>query len=131
MTCLRALWKATLIVVAVGVALMHTTGHACTDNVCHSETSSAAAVGEMHAAPAEDEDHHDHPMGTGMNPMQVCMAILTGLALAVSLWAIWRLTRMASDSQLVLRLRRVAWDMPVSLPPGGRLSYMELSVFRI
>jgi hypothetical protein len=131
LTWLRALWKATLIVVAVGVALMHTTGHACTDNVCHTETSSTAAVGDMHAALAEDEDYHDHPMGTGMNPMQVCMAILTGLALAVSLWAIWRLTRMASDSQLVLRLRRVAWDMPVSLPPGGRLSYMELSVFRI
>ncbi|MEU5156116.1 hypothetical protein [Glycomyces sp. NPDC021274] len=131
MTWLRALWKATLIVVAVGVALMHTTGHACTDNVCHSGTSSAAAVSDPHAAPAESEDHHDHPMGAGMNPMQVCMAILTGLALAVSLWAIWRLARMASDSHLVLRLGRVAWDVPVSLPPGGRLSYMELSVFRI
>lgn len=110
---------------------MHTTGHACTDNVCHSETPSAAAVSDMHAAPAEDGDHHDHPMGAGMNPVQVCMAILTGLALAVSLWAIWRLTRMVSDSQLVLRLRRIAWDTPVSLPSGGRLSYLELSVFRI
>jgi hypothetical protein len=63
--------------------------------------------------------------------MQVCMAILSGLALAVSLWAIWRLARLVADSHWAMRLRRAVREVPISLPPGGRLSYMELSVFRI
>lgn len=133
MTWLHALWKATLIVVAVGVALMHSTGHACAEDVCHPDTSAVAAVVDAHAS-AEAHEHkgeHDHPFGSGMNIMQVCMAILSGLALAVSLWAIWRLARLVADSHWAMRIRRAAWDVPVSLPPGGRLSFMELSVFRI
>lgn len=130
---MRALWKATLIVVAVGVALMHSTGHACTDDVCHSHTSTVAAAVDAHAASGSDEGggHHDHPFGSGMNPMQVCMAVLTGLALAVSLWAIWRLARMVAVGPWATRRRRAVWTVPISLPPGGRLSFMELSVFRI
>lgn len=132
MTWLQAFWKATLIVLAVGVALMHSTGHACTGDVCHLETSTVAAF-EPHLSPAgeADDHHHDNPFGAGMSPMQVCMAILTGLALAVSLWAIWRLARLVADSSSATWVRRAAEDMPLSLPPGGRLSYMELSVFRI
>jgi hypothetical protein len=130
---LHALWKATLIVVAVGVALMHSTGHACAEDVCHLETSAVAAVIDGHATADahEDQGGHDHPFGSGMNLMQVCMAILSGLAIAVSLWAIWRLARLVADSHLAMRARRAAWDVPVSLPPGGRLSFTELSVFRI
>jgi len=128
LTWLRELWKATLIVVAVGVALMHTTGHACTDDVCHTEALTAATAHT--AADGHDDGDHEHPSG-GMNPMQVCMAILTGLAIAVSLWAVRRLARLLTDGWQATGLRSAATDMPVSLPPGGRLSYMELSVFRI
>lgn len=133
MTWLQSLWKATLIVVAVGVALMHSTGHACAEDICHPETAAVTAVIGAHASMEahEGDSGHEHPFGSGMDIMQVCMAILTGLALAVSLWAIWRLARLVADSHWTTRARRTAWDVPVSLPPGGRLSFMELSVFRI
>jgi hypothetical protein len=132
-TWLQALWKATLIVVAVGVALMHSTGHACSEDVCHSETSAVTAAIDAHTSSEshEDEGEHDHPLGAGMHIMQVCMAILSGLALAVSLWAFWRLARLVADGHWAMRVRRALWAVPVSLPPGGRLSFMELSVFRI
>lgn len=132
MTWLRALWKATLIVVAVGVALMHSTGHACTDDICHSETSAVASF-DTHAAAEDGEggNHHGRPFGSDMNPMQVCMAILTGLALAVSLWAIWRLARLVADSLPAMHARCAIGNAPISLPPGGRLSHAALSVFRI
>jgi hypothetical protein len=131
LTWLRELWKATLIVVAVGVALMHTTGHACTDDVCHTEALTAAAATTPHsAAEGHDDADHEHP-GGGMNPMQVCMAILSGLAIAVALWAIRRLARLLADGRSAMRPRSAPWSIPVSLPPGGRLSHMELSVLRI
>jgi hypothetical protein len=130
-TWLHALRRATLVVVAVGVALMHSTGHACAEDVCHPETAAVAAVIDASADAHEDDGEHDHPFGSGMNLMQVCMAILSGLALAVSLWAIWRLARLAADSHWAMRIRRAAWDVPDSPPSGGRLSFMELSVFRI
>ncbi|MFC3493374.1 hypothetical protein [Glycomyces rhizosphaerae] len=132
-TWLHALWKATLIVVAVGVALMHSTGHACAENVCHPEVSAVAAAIDPHASSTghEHEGQHDHPFGSDMNVMQVCMAILSGLALAVSLWALGRLARLVADSHWAMRIGRTAWDVPVSLPSGGRLSFIELSVFRI
>lgn len=116
--------------VAVGVALMHSTGHACTGAACHTETASVAAVADEHAA-AEGEDRHEHPMGTGMSPMQVCMAILTGLAIAVSLWAVGRLAPIADDDPTATRRRAGSWAPPVALPSGGRLSHLELSVLRI
>ncbi|MEV3939022.1 hypothetical protein AB0K52_23990 [Glycomyces sp. NPDC049804] len=133
MTWLQSLWKATLIVVAVGVALMHSTGHACSDDVCSPEASPVAAAFDSHADMVGDADsgHHGHPMGTGMNPLQVCMAILTGLALAVSLWAIWRLARLVAATRPATPLRRAGWGAPASPPSGGRLSHLELSVFRI
>lgn len=130
MTWLRSLWKAALIVVAVGVALMHSTGHACTGAACHIETASVATVADEHAA-TEGEDRHEHPMGTGMSPLQVCMAILTGLAIAVSLWAIRRLAPIAGDDPAATRRRAGPWAPPVALPSGGRLSHLELSVLRI
>jgi hypothetical protein len=126
---LRELWKATLIVVAIGVALMHTTGHACTDDVCHSEALTVAGT-LTPAGDGHEGGDHEHP-GEGMNPMQVCMAILSGLAIAVLLWAIRRLGRLLADGHLARRAWSATTDVPVSLPPGGRLSYMELSVFRI
>jgi hypothetical protein len=126
---IRPLWKAMLVVVAVGVALMHSTGHACTEQVCHAETAVVASMTDSHAAAHEEDGHH--PLGSGMNIMQVCMAILTGLALAVSLWAVWRLARSIADGPWTMRALRAAQDSPVSLPSGGRLSFMELSVFRI
>jgi hypothetical protein len=129
LTWLRELWKATLIVVAVGVALMHTTGHACTDDVCHTEALTAAAAPHA-AAETHDEGDHEGP-GGGMNPVQVCMAILTGLAIAVSLWAIGRLARLLADGRPSSRLGSAMESRPVSLPSGGRLSFLELSVFRI
>ncbi|WP_205324186.1 hypothetical protein [Glycomyces sp. YM15] len=130
MTWLREFWKATLIVVAVGVALMHTTGHACADGVCHTDALTVAAATTPHAADGHDGGGHEHP-GGGMNPMQVCMAILSGLAIAVSLWAIRRFARLLADGRRETRPWSAAPDMPASLPPGGRLSHMELSVFRI
>jgi hypothetical protein len=129
LTWLRSLWKAALIVVAVGVALMHSTGHACTGAACHTETASVATVAEGHAA--DGEDGHEHPMGTGMSPVQVCMAILTGLAIAVSLWAVRRLAPIADDDPTATRRRAGSWAPPVALPSGGRLSHLELSVLRI
>ncbi|MFC3495795.1 hypothetical protein [Glycomyces rhizosphaerae] len=132
MTWLQALWKATLIVVAVGVALMHSTGHACTDDICHSETSAVAAF-DTHAAAEDGEgvNHHGRPFGSDMNPMQVCMAILTGLALAVSLWAIWRLARLVANGLSAMHVGCAIRDAPISPPPRRNMSHVALSVFRI
>ncbi len=133
MTWLQALLKATLVMVAVGVALMHSTGHACAEDICHPETSAVVAAIDAHASTDahDDKGEHNDPFGSGMNVMQACVAILSGLALAVSLWAIWRSARLVADSHWAMRVRRAAFDVPVSLPSGGRLSFMELSVFRI
>jgi len=126
---LQALWKAALIVLAIGVALMHSTGHACAGDVCPPESATVAML-DPHASMADDHGREEAP-GSGMSPMQVCMAILTGLALAVSLWAIRRLARTIAAGDALMQFRRAVADIPVSLPPGGRLSYIELSVFRI
>ncbi|WP_155830109.1 hypothetical protein [Glycomyces tenuis] len=132
----RVLWRVTLIIVAIGVAWMHSTGHFS----CHHDGDSGASTSEvvaltvaLHADAAMTDAHGAPalPFESGMNPMQVCMAILTALALAVLLLAAWRLSQRTAVCQWAIRRSCALAAWSASLPPGGRLSFMDLSVLRI
>ncbi|MFC9955807.1 hypothetical protein ACFVIB_00295 [Streptomyces nigra] len=135
-----------LLLVAVltfGVFSMHTMGHP--DHSSGTGTGSAppfaasphhgdvaAGVGPA-TGPAALTDHRDltpvqssaeHPM-TGMDPLSVCLAVLTG-------WLLWSLLGAAvrRKQHLTALLARALAVLP-ALPPPSRPLFAQLSVLRI
>lgn len=135
-TWYRLLLRFVLVLVAVGVAWMHATGHFSCHHGCDSSASSSGVIAPVtvpHADAAMPDSHGKpaFPFDSGMDPVQVCMAILTELASAVLLLAAWRIGRRTTVRQWAIRRSRSLEVLPVFLPPGGSLSYIDLSVLRI
>ncbi|MCF2536248.1 hypothetical protein K6168_11315 [Streptomyces sp. FB2] len=135
-----------LLLVAVltfGVFAMHTMGHpdhssgTGLGSASHSaaglhQRDEVAGVGPA-AAPAAMTDHGDttpvqssaeHPM-TGMDPLSVCVAVLTG-------WLLWSLlgASVRRKQHLTALLARALAVLP-ALPPPTRPLFAQLSVLRI
>ena len=124
-----------LLLVAVltfGVFSMHTMGHPDHSSGTGTGTAShfaaglhqgdaAAGVGPA-TGPAALTDHGDM---TGMDPLSVCLAVLTG-------WLLWSLLGAAvrRKQHLTALLARALAVLP-ALPPPSRPLFAQLSVLRI
>ncbi|WP_412542945.1 DUF6153 family protein [Longispora sp. K20-0274] len=127
----RSLRLAFLALLALGIACMHTLGH---PSAGHGATPTMAAMAgaahphPLHAAGSAVEAFEG--FGTGLDPMTMCLAILTISALAFLLLAVKGLrsaTWSAGDTTIL------AQAMGPGPPPSARqgLVLTELSVLRI
>ncbi|MFC5799788.1 DUF6153 family protein [Streptomyces formicae] len=130
--CGRVLLLAALL---FGIVTMHTLGHPVEHNSSHMPGSSvmAAATGFADHALEPTATHSPQadvpaPLG-GMDPMSVCLAVLTVWAIALP--AAGALSRQPADLIIsaLARLSHAAWPIP---PPGSRRTLLaQLSVLRL
>ncbi|THV33647.1 hypothetical protein [Glycomyces buryatensis] len=114
-----------MIAVALGVAWMHGAVHIHDGPACHTTVAESPiqATGESALAADPGPESASHLV-------QTCAAMLTMFCLAVLTAAMWHRGR-GAPLRAPGPIRRPAFRWTSSRPPGGRLSFMEISVLRI
>lgn len=121
--CLRF----TMIVVALGIAWMHSSAHAHDADDCH------AAVSAPHAAVAEPmsaltvDDRSD----TTASAAESCMALLAAICVAVLTFLFCYSPEQTTVLESIARPHGAVSKRVAAAPPGLRWSFLELSVWRI
>ncbi|WP_316519976.1 DUF6153 family protein [Kitasatospora brasiliensis] len=124
----RSLRLLLLAALLFGIVTMHTLGHPSGGHSGHSGHS-GAHVAVMHAMGA---DHHgpavDPAAPGGMDPMEVCLAVLAGWTLLLLLTG--PLLRRSGDAAADVRARLLRAVRALPPPGGGRILLTRLSVLR-
>jgi len=142
-TRIRRRWSLLIVVLAFGIALMHTLGHSAADRSGEMPMAVAAAGHAVHpvdglfasamadtwAAGTELAARAPVAPQDGMDPSMVCLAVLTSLLLVVA--AAWhrRSGRSTSATTGHGAPRQPTWRAPPPRPTGQSLA--ALSVLRI
>jgi hypothetical protein len=114
-----------MIVVALGVLWMHSSGHS--GHVCEDHTASHAV--EVTTPMASDVDAHED--GAHRHAGALCAAMLTAMCLAVLTILASLLGPPSLIAQRAVQARDSARLRANAFLTGVRCSFMELSVFRI
>ncbi|WP_306323474.1 MULTISPECIES: DUF6153 family protein [unclassified Streptomyces] len=131
-------WQRLLLFAALlfGIVCMHTLGHPTGHSSGHEPSTGApTTVTATHsaaheAAPAATREHHsDSPGHGGMDPLNVCLAVLGSFTLLVLLTAVVLRPLLAAVAPGP-RARGLSFDQRPNPPPPRRL-LSQLSVLRI
>ncbi|GGY40982.1 DUF6153 family protein [Streptomyces omiyaensis] len=116
-----------VVVLALGVVMMHSTGHPEAPSAGPVATAAAHAAGPAAGHGAEQRSEEGHAPGSGMDMTTLCVAVLAG-------WLLAGLVRAALGRRpdwLVLLLARLAPALAPHAPPRRPPDLARLSVLRI